>query len=185
LTAPPVRGSARPSPHGQVANAAPPRRAIRRADPRASLLSALVPLWCDTRRIPSSGPGLTLEARLGLTDVQALWSTDEHLDLCGPASRRSFLLRASVRRHRRAQGDCSTLRSIRPKRARLAPPGGRTAVSCDGRGSGTDRRCLAVTGRQTGPQSDGLLRDSGARRTKHPDATRVISMAIIPCRQFL
>jgi len=28
-------------------------------------------------------------------------------------------LRASVRRHRRAQGDRSTLRSIRPKRARM------------------------------------------------------------------
>ena len=59
----------------------------------ARLLSALVPLWCDTPRIPSSGPGLTLVARLGLTHVQTLSSTDEHLELCGPASRLSFLLR--------------------------------------------------------------------------------------------
>jgi hypothetical protein len=41
------------------------------------------------------------------------------LVLCGPASPLSFLLRASVRRHRSAQGDRSTLRSIRPKRAVL------------------------------------------------------------------
>ncbi len=70
----------------------------------ARLLSALVPLWCDTPRIPSSGPGLSLVARLGLTHVQTLSSTDEQLESCGPASRLSFLLRASVRRHRRAPG---------------------------------------------------------------------------------
>jgi hypothetical protein len=42
-----------------------------------------------------------------------------------PSESSSFLLRASVRRHRSAQGDRSTLRSIRPKRASyrgLPPP---------------------------------------------------------------
>src|SRR5271166_350470 len=63
----------------------------------ARLLSALVPLWCDRPRIPSSGPGLALVARMELTYVPMLSSTDENLELCGPASRLSFLLRASVR----------------------------------------------------------------------------------------
>src|SRR5262249_24046279 len=41
----------------------------------------------------------------------------EPLELSDAASRLSFLLRASVRRHRSAQGDRSTLRSITPMRA--------------------------------------------------------------------
>jgi hypothetical protein len=41
------------------------------------------------------------------------------LELSGPASHIPFLLRASVRLHRRAQRDRSTLRSIRPTRATL------------------------------------------------------------------
>ena len=42
------------------------------------------------------------------------------LELCGPASHLAFLLRASVRRHRRAQGGSPMRRSIRPTRAQRA-----------------------------------------------------------------
>ena len=60
----------------------------------ARLLSALVPLWCDTPRSPSSGPSLTLAARLGLNPVTllALVATCISFTFINPFSHQSNLM---------------------------------------------------------------------------------------------
>ena len=89
----------------------------------ARLLSALVPLWCDTPRTSLlQDPASLSSPGRGLAHVQTPSSTDEHLELCGPADRLSFLLRAYG-------GDARVLVAgdVREQDAALAqlrPPGG-------------------------------------------------------------
>src|SRR5262249_29994936 len=81
-------------------------------------------------------------------------------EVCGPASPLSLLLRASVRRHRRAQGGSTMHRSIRPKRARRPSDASADLLGGYPLGEGLDllrlgdRRVLAKLAAQIAAQGD-------------------------------
>ena len=90
----------------------------------------------SARPMPESQPSLaSITVMIGRTGLDGQRRTVVRVPeflvnaatLCGPASHLSFLLRASVRRHRRAQGGSPMLRSIRPKRA-VSPALARTTA---------------------------------------------------------
>src|SRR5262245_15758778 len=82
------------------------------------------------------------------------------------------VLRASVRRHRRAQGDRSTLRSIRPKRAPerpSSPARPRSRSATDAPSEQRESNQLAGSGAAPGSATVTYVEGSNARRPSTPD----------------
>ena len=117
-----------------------------------------MPLWCDRPRIPSSGPGLALVARMELTYVHMLSSTDENLELCGPASRLSFLLR------RRSDKPTRATASAQATDKGPSQPGSCQTAKDDGGKPGV--RFLARSKRGTRSRTASLLGGTRQRRRR-------------------